>query len=359
MPAQSVHSLLGRPQVGWIPESPSSALVMPQCYFGIEMELEAPPSNANPLTVYRDSVSLSSPLVSAVNDGSLRNGIELVFSRPLMGEQALNAIDHMYRAREELGLVGSIRTSTHVHVNFSEYDDTLDTLRSTVLAYLLIERAMAVTAGPHREHNTYCPPTYVQSPSTERCFHLLATSGNQRDSLDYIRELSGDNNRYSAMNIGALYRHGTIEFRQLGTVPKEQLLLWINMLLALKLCGRTYSGQQLLSEATSLDQFVRTFLGEAGQQCLVINDEGRTSFDFTRQRLIGVMPSNAVSRGSEMNGVFDTLSTTPQPFHLRRPVRLTDGYMQREERIVEQVTRSLPTSEHSSWSSDNDDALEF
>ena len=283
-PSRTLHSLLNRRAVSWMEERPSNQLVLPSCHIGVEMELEG--TGASPLSRFERDTTLHSPLITSVQDGSLRNGIELVFSRPLFGENALAAIDHMYTVRDGLELNGSARTSTHVHVNFSDTTDTLDTLRSTIAAYLLVERAMSITAGPHREHNTFCVPTYVMNPGNERRYYdIVAAEGNDRRALDAIVNLGHENNRYAAMNLASLYRHGTVEFRQLGTVERNQLVMWINTLLSLKKCGLTYSVQQVLNGPDNLDEFVRTMLGEHASNCLVIDDDGRNYFTAARQRM--------------------------------------------------------------------------
>jgi hypothetical protein len=261
---------------------------MPSCHIGVEMELEG---SGNPLRTFESDSSLHNRLITAVHDGSLRNGIEMVFARPLFGENALAAIDHMYTVRDRLSIGGSARTSTHVHVNFSDTTDTLDTLRSTVATYLLIERAMSITAGPHREHNTFCVPTYVMPPGNERRYYDVAVGlmNDDRRTLDTLGQLGNENNRYAAMNLASLYRHGTVEFRQLGTVEKNQLIMWINTLLSIKKCGLANSVSQVLNGPDNLDDFVRTMLGEHASNCLILDDDGRNYFTAARERMRGLL----------------------------------------------------------------------
>ena len=91
-PSRTLHSALGRSAVSYIEERPSNQLVLPSCHIGVEMELEG---SGNPLRTFETDSSLHNRLITAVHDGSLRNGIEMVFARPLFGENALDAIDHM------------------------------------------------------------------------------------------------------------------------------------------------------------------------------------------------------------------------------------------------------------------------
>jgi hypothetical protein len=289
--SSNVASLLGRRSVTYVEQRPSNLLVLPTTHIGVEMELEAAVNGRNPLNLYEEDYDGRFPLLRAVHDGSLRNGIELVFSEPLFGESAINAVNDMYTVRNEMGLGGSVRTSTHVHVNYSDRNDTARTMQSMIAAFLLIERSMCVTAGAHREHNTFCVPTYLMSPANERLYYDLVSTDNEGRMVANLQTLGNDNNRYASMNFASMFRHGSIEYRQLGTVNQEQLILWINLLLSLKKCGLENETSAVLDGPSDLDTFVERMLGVHALNCLVIDDEGRNYFRTVRDRL------RAFSRG--------------------------------------------------------------
>lgn len=318
--SDTMYNLLRRSSVSWVPEQPSNLLVLPTTHIGVEMELEARSiNNTNPLVAYESNRDLAAGnLVTAVSDGSLRNGVELIFSRPLFGESALNAIDHMYAARDTLNLGGSARTSTHVHVNYTDSSDTMQTMRSMVATYLLIERAMCITAGPHREHNTFCVPTYLQLPVNERRYYDVVTSRDNTTAIDVVSRLGHETNRYCAMNLASLFKHGTVEYRQLGTVEKNQLVLWINLLLSLKKCGLENDVDEVLNGPDNLDAFVDQMLGPHASNCLIIDDDGRNYFSAARNRMRAarsgtVSTRGTVSVGSIMQSTSDVIADPYPP----------------------------------------------
>lgn len=285
-----LSELIERRSVTYIEQRSSDLLTLPTTYFGVEMELEAGDDRN---AVHSASIALSGrragSLVRAVSDGSLRRGVEMVFATPLFGENAITAIDHMYAVKEQLNLAGSIRTSTHVHVNYSDICDTAATIQSSIATFLLIEGAMCATAGTHREHNTFCVPSYLTNPAHENGYYDIVAAVNEEQVVSRLVRIGDLENRYTALNISALFRHGTLEYRQLGTVNREQLMLWINLLLSIKKCGLENDTDTVINAAPTLDTFVSTMLGSQAMDCLVINSDARHRYVQARERMLGAV----------------------------------------------------------------------
>jgi hypothetical protein len=274
---------LGRRAVTYRQLTPSTDLVLPSCFFGVEMELE-PVGQATSGLRSRIASAYNGTLLRIADDGSLRNGVELTFAEPLLGTDAVNAIDEMYNIRNNWNLGGSIRTSTHVHVNYTDVDDTVRVIQRTGLVYLLIEKALAMAAGEHREWNTFCQPTYFVTPSQEIQFYNMVASATPSDMIDRISQVSRDT-RYLGMNLGALFKYGTIEYRMLGTVDRSQLFLWINTLLDIKRVAldESITDEQLLSHET-LEGFVRSIMPRS-EPCLVVEENSEIQYEAARSRL--------------------------------------------------------------------------
>lgn len=306
---------LGRLAVTYRQLTPSTDLTLPSCFFGVEMELE-PVGQATSGLRSRIASAYSGTLLRIADDGSLRNGVELTFAEPLLGTDAVNAIDEMYNIRNNWNLGGSIRTSTHVHVNYTDVNDTVRVIQRTGLVYLLIEKALAMAAGEHREWNTFCQPTYFVTPSQEIQFFNMVASATPSEMIDRISQLSRDT-RYLGMNLGALFKYGTIEYRMLGTVDRSQLFLWINTLLDIKRVAldESITDEQLLSHET-LEGFVRSIMPRS-EPCLVIEENSEIQYEAARSRLRRLV---GLDRPQGIAGL-----SNPTPTSLNALFRATDS----------------------------------
>lgn len=225
-----------------------SRLALPTELFGVELELEQPDLNRSAMRITWPEGSRE--LIARHEDGSLRNGIELVFSQPYFGETALSAIDAMYDIKELNGLADSLRTSTHVHINYST--DTLETAVRAAAINAIVEPYIVKTAGSHREANCY-------AVSMRACRFLSgrATNGNAADWM--INRING--HRYLGFNVTALAKYGTIEYRYFGGMEKPAMIGLINMLLEQKSRAKDYfPALDKLTECSSIREFILRYL---------------------------------------------------------------------------------------------------
>jgi hypothetical protein len=273
--------MIGRRHVDYVPMVPDDRLVLPDCFVGIEMELEGD-TNSEAM----DDYNHAQHRVAAKTDGSLRNGgIELVFDEPLMGQHAVAALKYMFKVKEDYSLVGSTRTSTHMHINFSSSKDTGETLVNTVVVWLLLEKAMCLTAGSHREYNSFCVPTYMMNPREENTVYALAAVDyNDASALNNRINALSEVDRYAALNLSSLFKYGTLECRLLGTADYQQTFDWLNILLSIKKAATQYSRDSLLSYAS-----LRSFLTEVMPNVadlLIVNSQAEHNYDAARSAII-------------------------------------------------------------------------
>lgn len=96
---------------------------------------------------------------------------------------------------------------------------TIENIKTFLLYYMVFEKALYNYSGK-RWKNIFCVPL------NSWFFHLR-----QLHSFAYLK----DWNKYSGLNLETLFRHGTIEFRQMtGNTNALYINTWVNMIVNLK-----------------------------------------------------------------------------------------------------------------------------
>ena len=170
----------------------------------------------------------STDLWNVVGDGSLRDqGAEFV-STPLTVDELLPAVEKYYEFASDLGYKASIRTSTHVHINMQQY--TLQQVGAVCALYSVVEPILFDILGQDRDECTYCVPWY-----RARGQATVARSMLGRRDLSRVRmEIDSGTCKYTALNLAALIRFGTLEFRAAPTFEdKMPLLSWVDTIMRL------------------------------------------------------------------------------------------------------------------------------
>lgn len=158
----------------------------------------------------------SSKYWKVVPEGSLRNGHEFV-----TGPQCTIGNIDTYLADLETALKGaklelSIRTSTHLHVNVAYF--TIEEVYAVISAFYLIEDTLVRANGKPRMGNLFC----LRSKDAEGIFDLLVERAKTSAHLQIDQNL-----RYGALNLNALGKFGSIEFRFMKAMTDTKLLkLW-------------------------------------------------------------------------------------------------------------------------------------
>lgn len=178
-------------------------------YVGIEVEMEQ---------IYTSIPSGPWQGLWAVRgDGSLReSGVEAV-SVPVQGNWIKIALATLFKVIPRAHF--SYRTSIHIHLDVRKL--TTKQLTNIILVYLSVESLLYKFVGKDRHENIYCVPLY--------------TTGLVNSLVDLInKSLSKqnfENQRYAGLNLDAIKKFGSIEFRHLhGTHDINKIINWINLI---------------------------------------------------------------------------------------------------------------------------------
>lgn len=208
---------------------------LPQTYIGLEIEVEGA---ANRL--------IASPVVdrrwALVKDDSLRGGEEWVFNQPTLGKDLTEAVSWFFNNVSNYTM--STRTSTHIHINMMDDECDADALRNTLGLYIAAEDYFFSKAGDERRWSGYCAPL-EEAPADL----LIAMINGEEGAVGLQRALMtkrANAERYYALNLMSLHKHGTLEFRHFPcTKSEEDVILWIKMVMWLKLGGMRMSADDV------------------------------------------------------------------------------------------------------------------
>lgn len=183
--------------------------------FGIELELEG------------RNVALNDVATrgwSRHADGSLRGeSIEYTFTGPKTFDESEKLVTSLFKKFKDHGVKfnDSIRTSTHVHLNFST--KTVKSVINFFALFTMLEELLQHYSGEDRKGNLFC----ISSREAEGIVGVIIDAV-RRCSLD---RFAGDRFKYAACNLSTLYKFGTIEIRTMrGASSGEQVNAWLSIL---------------------------------------------------------------------------------------------------------------------------------
>lgn len=216
-----IASQLGR-RVPVLNMQPDPAWVLPAQRIGIEIEVE----NCNPRTGNRLELE---KYWSRHDDGSLRNnGMEWVTIDGLLG-QDLSAALVCFNENRGRAWESTFRTGLHIHMDVCNMD--IEPFARLCILYALTERLLFHWVGADRENNINCLPWYKAQADLPAIARLMSTL----ISPSSFQRTAANLSRYSALNLAALRKFGTIEFRHMQTTfDTETIKTWINLLMSLK-----------------------------------------------------------------------------------------------------------------------------
>lgn len=200
-------------------------------------------------------------------DGSLRGAFpesaaEYVLRKPIPRGLVGAALDELIECQKDATLSFSFRTSVHIHINVG--DLTEEQLRCFTYAYALLEEPLINFFGKARKANRFC----LRIQDAER--ELLYLQDFYERGLEVLKGVGGDEIRYSAMNLAALYKYGSLEFRAMrGTLDKGVIQNWISALLAVKDWSiKQETPKQIFDHFQTVgpDAFLMEVLGELAPQ---------------------------------------------------------------------------------------------
>ena len=167
-----------------------------------------------------------------VTDASISGsqGFEVV-SPILSGDDGLAQIKKVCETLTALG--AKVNTSTGFHVHVDARTMTLPVLKNVCRMWMKYEPAFdTLMPASRRSTNPYCQPILQRFQSVADAFTKIgaATSAHAlRELLNPQSNYSGDG-RYHKLNLHAMSRHGTLEFRQhSGTVEAAKVVNWVKL----------------------------------------------------------------------------------------------------------------------------------
>lgn len=193
----------------------------------------------------------------AKRDGSIRGAgaMELTFTTPLGGadiESALEELASFVSTQPRAGV--NYSCSTHVHLDVR--DLTPQELARLIVCYLVFERGLYRLAGEGRSLSPFCAPLYSINN-----FVYDVSSGAGEEWVSRTVNFG----RYAGLNLAAIERFGSLEFRHLeGTLDTQRIKEWINLAGSLK----TYAQQGgdcyeiLLRTSASYGELCESIFGE-------------------------------------------------------------------------------------------------
>ena len=230
-------------------------------YIGIEVEVENVRAWGDPYTLW-----------AMKEDGSLRNGGREYVSIPLNGENVPIALLHLFQNLNE-DIQFSHRTSIHVHVNVQNL--TLDSITGIILTYLAVEPLLFKFVGHDRDKSIFCVPLYETELPNRLVSRFLKNPALFRM----------ENARYAALNLDAMRKFGTLEFRHLfGTSDMDILMTWINLILSIVEFGSSQSVEKLASRILPLNtnSFYIAFVNDVFGKLASVLDLTAVKFDLEK-----------------------------------------------------------------------------
>lgn len=183
--------------------------------FGLELELEG-------LNVAMQDVACRG--WNRKYDGSLRGeAIEYVSAGPKTLDDTKKMVTELFEKFKEnnVKLKDSIRTSTHVHLNFS--DKIIKSVVNFFALFTLLEEVLQYYSGEDRKGNLFC----ISSREAEGIVGILAAAVGKCN----FGAFAGDRYKYAACNLSTLYKFGTVEIRTMkGATSAEHVNAWVDIL---------------------------------------------------------------------------------------------------------------------------------
>ncbi len=159
-------------------------------------------------------------------DNSLRNGLEWITTGPITNDQITAAVEEWFLYQNNIKnkiVHNSPRTSIHVHRSIMNY--TLLEIYTFLTAYYLIEPLLVRYCGKQREGNLFC----LRMMDADYSVNALVQGIQKKYYFDYVKS---DDFKYAALNLQAITKYGSLEFRMKGGdyKNKQEIIDWITML---------------------------------------------------------------------------------------------------------------------------------
>ena len=191
--------------------------------FGVEIEMESDTPILEGERGYKEWHKFS--------DGSLRGmyNAEFVLTKPLSlaaSKAALHNLQDKLTADTTI-INDSVRAGVHIHVNVQTL--TVPQLLTLLTAYYILEEMLVDECGDGRKGNHFC----LRAQDSDYTLFILSEAVRMNDIVSRLYSI--DRMRYSAMNLAALRKFGSIEFRAIRTpTDLTTITYWLDVFNNLK-----------------------------------------------------------------------------------------------------------------------------
>ena len=184
---------------------------------GIEIEMEG------------DYLPPNVPGWVSKGDGSLRgNALEYVFDGPTNREEARERVKNLYKRfySSDYSVNPSDRCGVHVHLNVNDIE--VEKVFNNITLFLMLEDVLMRWCGDNREGNLFC----LRARDAEYIIYELVQA---KKTLDFKKINHSESVKYANLNLAAMQRYGSLEYRGLETPEKvDNILIWLDTLLKIK-----------------------------------------------------------------------------------------------------------------------------
>ena len=223
---------------------------------GLEIEVEASVANSLP-----KGTAVIADYWRAERDGSLRgaDNAEYVLTKPIEFEQVPDALDKLWAefTKAKVKLNDSLRTSVHVHLNVTSFYQ--NRLAALLGLWFIFEEVLSYWCGDHRAGNLFC----VRAKDGESIIRQIKGWLEAKGRF----QLNNEALHYSALNMAALNKFGSLEVRTMGGIlepePGKQ---WVRILRKLYDESVKYKDPRTLIEKFSLEGPLDFFLSVFGEE---------------------------------------------------------------------------------------------
>lgn len=158
------------------------------------------------------------------HDGSLRGEAnEFCTAGPKTFDETTKLVNELFKKFKDNGVKinDSIRTSTHVHLNFG--DKKMKEVVNFFTLFTVFEEVLAYYSGEDRKGNVFC----LSTRDAEGIVRVLAECLAAGD----FHKFAGDRYKYAACNLSSLFKFGTVEIRTMrGAKTAEEVNNWVSIL---------------------------------------------------------------------------------------------------------------------------------
>ncbi len=238
---------------------------LPDQLIGIEIEAENVPGSMLPDSAF--------PYWERKRDGSLRNGNEYVLVAPLKGDTLAKAIAELY---QDAVFTRTATGSTHIHIDMLEETTTHETIKALVLMIYALEGALFSMVGVGRE---WCGFTNRLTSAPDEVLGAVLNSSEETEYRELINMCNNAHTigRYYGLNLQALQKFGSVEFRYFPTATSiAELVDWIQLVLSFK---------KAAMEVGTSDELVRIFNNEDLYQRFI-----NTHFSEWAEKIFNTVP---------------------------------------------------------------------